>query len=115
MPAAPQGACLAARVGVGQRICYPSCQQSNKQLYARSWPPEAFVFSGATEHMPDGRLVFRGPRLATAVHETVEYRCGWWMKRQRESAPEAPFKQWALCHCHCCTGLVIGFHFRVCI
>lgn len=33
------------------------------------------MFSGPTEHMPDGRLIFRGPRMATAIHETVEYTC----------------------------------------
>lgn len=37
------------------------------------WPTESVSFSGATEQMPDGRPIFRGPRMATAIHETVEY------------------------------------------
>lgn len=52
------------------------CHAAQAHLLFTSWPPEAIVFSGATEHMPDGRLVFRGPRMATAIHETIEYRWG---------------------------------------
>ncbi len=40
------------------------------------WPPEAFAYNGATEHMPDGRLIFRGPRVAMAIHETEDFECG---------------------------------------
>lgn len=39
------------------------------------WPPETFAFNGATEHMPDGRLIFRGPRVAMAIHETEDFEC----------------------------------------
>ena len=51
------------------------CHAVQAHVLFTSWPPEAIVFSGATEHMPDGRLVFRGPRLATAIHETAAYGC----------------------------------------
>lgn len=30
---------------------------------------------GATEKTPDGRLLFRGPRVAMAMHQTNDYRC----------------------------------------
>ena len=51
------------------------CHAVQAHVLFTSWPPEAIVFSGATEHMPDGRLVFRGPSLATAIHETAAYGC----------------------------------------
>jgi len=52
----------------------PSCHA--EQVLYTVWPPEAFAFNGATEHMPDGRLIFRGPRVAMAIHETEEFECG---------------------------------------
>ena len=45
------------------------------QVLYTLWPPEAFNYNGATEHMPDGRLIFRGPRVAMAIHETSDYEC----------------------------------------
>lgn len=32
---------------------------------------------GQTEKTPDGRLLFRGPRVAMAMHETSDYKCVW--------------------------------------
>jgi len=49
------------------------CHAVQAHILYTPWPAEALVFSGPTEHMPDGRLIFRGPRMATAIHETVEY------------------------------------------
>ena len=45
------------------------------QVLYTVWPPEAFAFNGPTEHMPDGRLIFRGPRVAMAIHETNNFEC----------------------------------------
>ena len=39
------------------------------------WPSEGSDCCGATEHTPDGRLLFFGPRVAMAVHETAEFEC----------------------------------------
>lgn len=66
------------------------CHAAQAHILFTAWSPEAFVFSGATEHMPDGRLVFRGPRLATAIHETVEY-------RSVGLEPEGQFSFFSLC------------------
>lgn len=42
-------------------------------LYAR-WPHDASDMFGPTERLPDGRLLFKGPRVAMAVHETDDFR-----------------------------------------
>ncbi|KAK9829405.1 hypothetical protein WJX72_005653 [[Myrmecia] bisecta] len=51
------------------RFCHAA--QTNI-LYTR-WPPEAAIICGAVQTTADGRLLFRGPRVAMAVHETNEY------------------------------------------
>ena len=36
---------------------------------------EAAGWEGPTQHTPDGRLIFRGPRVAMAVHMSADYQC----------------------------------------
>ena len=44
-------------------------------LLFQRWPPDASHVSGPTEEAPDGRLLFAGPRVAMAVHNTRAHEC----------------------------------------
>lgn len=67
----PQGSYMIAFSSTLNAVrCAHAIQAS---LMSTQWPTESVSFSGATEQMPDGRPIFRGPRMATAIHETVEY------------------------------------------
>ncbi len=49
------------------------CHAAQTNVLYHRWPPEALDMCGAIEHTPDGRVLFRGPRVAMAVHETDDY------------------------------------------
>lgn len=49
------------------------CHAAQTNILFHRWPPEALDMCGPIEHTPDGRLLFRGPRVAMAVHETDIY------------------------------------------
>ena len=49
------------------------CHAAQTNVLFHRWPPEALDMCGPIEHTPDGRLLFRGPRVAMAVHETDDY------------------------------------------
>ncbi|KAL3147560.1 hypothetical protein ABBQ38_014613 [Trebouxia sp. C0009 RCD-2024] len=66
-----EGRCMLTFAKTVDAVRFCHAAQTNV-LYHR-WPPEALDISGAIEHTPDGRLLFRGPRLAMAVHETDDY------------------------------------------
>ena len=51
------------------------CHAAQVALMFARWPPEAREVCGPTEAAPDGRLLFAGPRLAMAVHDTYAYQC----------------------------------------
>jgi hypothetical protein len=51
------------------------CHAAQSNLLFSQWPPEAQEVSGAVETAPDGRLIFRGPRVAMAIHEAHDWRC----------------------------------------
>lgn len=51
------------------------CHAAQVALMFARWPPEAREVCGPTEAAPDGRLLFAGPRMAMAVHDTYAYQC----------------------------------------
>ncbi len=76
---------LACEVFVGQQgrymLAFPSamdgvrfCHGLQLSLLFTRWPNDLNGFEGAEEHGPDGRLVFRGLRVAMSIHDTAEYR-----------------------------------------
>ena len=66
-----QGRCMLTFAKTVDAVRFCHAAQTNV-LYHR-WPPEALDMCGSIEHTPDGRLLFRGPRVAMAVHETDDY------------------------------------------
>lgn len=44
-------------------------------LLFQRWPPDAAAISGPTEAAADGRLLFAGPRVAMALHNTHALEC----------------------------------------
>ena len=66
-----QGRCMLTFAKTVDAVRFCHAAQTNV-LYHR-WPPEALDMCGSIEHTPDGRVLFRGPRVAMAVHETDDY------------------------------------------
>ncbi|DBA77690.1 TPA: hypothetical protein ACH3X2_008392 [Trebouxia sp. C0005] len=66
-----EGRCMLTFAKTVDAVRFCHAAQTNV-LYHR-WPPEALDMCGSIEHTPDGRLLFRGPRVAMAVHETDDY------------------------------------------
>ena len=52
------------------------CHGLQLSLLFSRWPNELghSGFEGPQEHGPDGRLIFRGPRVAMSIHNTTDYR-----------------------------------------
>lgn len=50
------------------------CHAAQLALMYRRWPNEGHIHHGRTEYAPDGRLLFSGPRVAMAVHESSSFR-----------------------------------------
>ena len=49
------------------------CHAGQTSILYAHWPAAAHEVSGAQQDMPDGRPLWKGPRVAMAVHETDEY------------------------------------------
>ncbi|KAK9786282.1 hypothetical protein WJX73_000303 [Symbiochloris irregularis] len=51
------------------------CHAAQLGLMYRRWPNERGIHNnGRTEFAPDGRLLFAGPRMAMAVHESADFK-----------------------------------------
>ena len=49
------------------------CHAGQTSILYAHWPAAAHEVSGGQQDMPDGRPLWKGPRVAMAVHETDEY------------------------------------------
>jgi len=63
-----QGRCTVSFGSVVDAVRFSHAAQV--AMLFQTWPADAAYVSGATELAPDGRLLFRGPRIAMGVHTT---------------------------------------------
>jgi hypothetical protein len=54
------------------------CHAVQMVLMQVAWPPGASDYFGSAVPSPDGRWLFHGPRVCTAIHESTEYFVSVW-------------------------------------
>lgn len=71
VPSAPQGRFVVAFSHTVDAVRF--CHAGQTSILYAHWPAAAHEVSGGQQDMPDGRPLWKGPRVAMAVHETDEY------------------------------------------